>query len=568
MKKFIKIIAVVIAAVFYLQITAFASSGDPNIDNGGGDLGSGTSENHWYPGHDGVRVTVIDSQTGAVRSASIDYTNKNVSDIRFHFGKVSKAEYVSGRELSVSTGEYVYKTPAQKLPTIISDGGGLAADINKIRSYFTDEQVIRGISNHVEIPFDTLTNGDYKLMIEPIMYITFNGIKTAMTATEAALYNIKTGGGLRSKFAPLSHKNLPLAMFLDKDDLGYSAWKGSTTSNVTDSDIIKYLGIGIVSFKENEDTDEPTDYYERQDYRVDTDVYTSVTITGGEHTPDDPVTVKFYIKNRLYTVSNVVFPEGDSQLVWCKWHTPSTEQQVDIYVTVSNGAEADKTYIRANITDLDENPPPDPTAYDRNDSFRAVSVPTNPQKTYAAWSVWEAYWESDWVWDSDWRWNGEKWIDYGDWVDEGEWEFRSKYYSVSLSASMDITPDTKNPTASGSTMKSGYGINETVNAWVSGNGEHTALQNAVTYFPEFYYETYWRLLESTSTNTLEFRKNKYSTYNNRTHFTPVWYPDGKYKVYTWALDCWTPAGMLSMNLTDSVTISGNVYDDWHIAPSY
>ena len=292
MKKLIKLIAVVIAAVFYLQITAFASSGDPNIDNGGGDLGSGTSENHWYPGHDGVRVTVIDSQTGAVRSASIDYTNKNESDIRFHFGKVSKAEYVSGRELSVSTGEYVYKTPAQKLPTIISDGGGLAADINKIRSYFTDEQVIRGISNHVGIPFDTLTNGDYKLMIEPIMYITFNGIKTAMTATEAALYNIKIGGGLRSKFAPLSHKNLPLAMFLDKDDLGYSAWKGSTTSNVTDSDIIKYLGIGIVSFKENEDTDEPTDYYERQDYRVDTDVYTSVTITGGEHTPDDPVTVK------------------------------------------------------------------------------------------------------------------------------------------------------------------------------------------------------------------------------------------------------------------------------------
>ena len=131
---------------------------------------------------------------------------------------------------------------------------------------------------------------------------------------------------------------------------------------------------------------------------------------------------------------------------------------------------------------------------------------------------------------------------------------------------MDITPDEKNPTASGNTMKSGYGINEKVTASVSGNGEHTALQNAVSYFPEFYYGTYWRLLESTSTNKLEFRKNKYSTYNNRTHFTPVWYPDGNYKVYTWAIDCWTPAGMLSMNLTDSVTISGNVFDDWHIAP--
>ena len=137
-----------------------------------------------------------------------------------------------------------------------------------------------------------------------------------------------------------------------------------------------------------------------------------------------------------------------------------------------------------------------------------------------------------------------------------------------MNANMRITCDEKNPTANGRTMKSGYGINEKVTGSVSGNGEHTALQNAVTYIPEFYYKTYWRLLESTSTNNLEFRKNKYSTYNNRTHFTPVWYPDGTYKVYTWALDCWTPAGMLSANLTDNLTIKGNVFDDWHVAPSY
>lgn len=57
---------------------------------------------------------------------------------------------------------------------------------------------------------ETLTNGDYKLMIEPIMYITYNGVKTVMTATEAALYNQLTGGDLINKFGPLSHKNLPL----------------------------------------------------------------------------------------------------------------------------------------------------------------------------------------------------------------------------------------------------------------------------------------------------------------------------------------------------------------------
>lgn len=562
MKKFIRIIAAAMAAFFCLQIVAFAE-GDPNIDNGGGGLKDGSSENFWNPGNDGVRVTIVDAETGAVKSASIDYTNTNASDIALHFGKVSKAEYVGGTALSATTSSYTFINPTEPLPTIISDGSG--ASIEEIRSYFTDEQVVKRIAEHTRIEFDDLTNGDYKLMVEPIMYITFNGIRTAMTATEAALYNMQTGGEMINKMGPLSHKNLPLAMFLEKDDLGYTAWTGSKNSYMTDSDIIQYLGVGIVSFKEPEEEVEvaASDY----EYRVDTDVYTSITVTGGEHTPDNPVTVRFYIKNKVYTVGNIVYPKGASQLVWCKWHTPNTEQTVNIKVTVTGGASASKTNITANIVDLNKNPPPDPTADDRNDSFRAVSVPNREQRTSAAWSVWSAYWQPKWVWQSRWRWTGKRWVDRGSWVDKGEWKFRSNSYSVSMSANMQITCDEKNPTNVGRTMKSGYGINETVTASISGNGQHTELQNAVAYFPEFYYKTYWRLLEYTN-GALEFRKNKYSTYNNRTHFTLLWYPDGNYKVYTWAIDCWTPAGMLSANLTDSLTIKGNVFDDWHIAPSH
>lgn len=553
-------------AVFCFNSFAFAD-GDPNINNGGGGLKDGSSENFWYSGNDGVRVTVVDSETGAVKSASIDYTNKNVSDIAFHFGKVSKSEYIAGKSISVTTSAYTFINPTAPLPKIISDGSG--ASIEAIRGYFTDEQVIKRIAEHTGIDFDDLTNGDYKLMLEPIMYITYNGVRTAMTATEAALYNMLTGGDLINKMGPLSHKNLPLAMFLEKDDLGYSAWNGSKTSYATDSDIIQYLGVGIVSFKEKEEEVkvDAVDY----EYRVDTDVYTSVTITGGEHTPNNPVTVRFYIKNKVYTVNNVVYPDGDSQIVWCKWHTPNSEQIVDIKVTVTGGASASKTNITASIVDLNKNPPPDPTADDRNDGFRATAVPNKAQRTSASWSVWRARWIPNWVWHSNWHWVGSDedghWVDYGNWVDEGEWEFYTNSYSVSMNANMRITCDEKNPTANGRTMKSGYGINEQVTASISGNGEHTSLQNAVTYFPEFYYQTYWRLLEKTGSG-LEFRKNKYSTYNNRTHFTPVWFPDGNYTVYTWAIDCWTPAGMLSANLTDSLTIKGNVFDDWHVAPTY
>ena len=119
--------------------------------------------------------------------------------------------------------------------------------------------------------------------------------------------------------------------------------------------------------------------------------------------------------------------------------------------------------------------------------------------------------------------------------------------------------------------KSGYGVNVSLSARAlsSQTSATTAPQTAVSYFPEFYYETYWRLLERTRNGysaVFEFKNNEYSTYYRRTHFTPVWMPDGEYRVYTYLLDCWTPDGMLSVNLSDAVQISGSLWDDWHIAP--
>ena len=42
--------------------------------------------------------------------------------------------------------------------------------------------------------------------------------------------------------------------------------------------------------------------------------------------------------------------------------------------------------------------------------------------------------------------------------------------------------------------------------------------------------------------------------------------DGAYTVNTWLIDAWTPDGMLSANLTDSLTIRGNLWQDWHAGP--
>lgn len=166
---------------------------------------------------------------------------------------------------------------------------------------------------------------------------------------------------------------------------------------------------------------------------------------------------------------------------------------------------------------------------------------------------------------------GGHWVDNGEWVDEGWWMFDYNGYSASLNASMSINPDAKNPTASGRSMKSGYGISINVSGSVSTNQSSavTPPQNAVSYFPEFRYETYWRLLDRVQSGygaRFEFKQNKYSTYKRRTHFSPIWMPDGAYTVYTWQMDSWTPSGMLCANLNDSVTVRDNLWSDWHISP--
>lgn len=558
-RRIIFFITILIILNFIMPFSVFAV-GDGNIDSGGGGMGSGTSQNKWSPGNDGVRVSIVRVDDYSIVTTPIDLTNKQPPSIIFHFGKVSKLQYNGGRNLSPIQGSYSYINPSQSIPRIVSTEG--KNNIEAIKSYFTDEQVIRSIASNTGMNYDTLINGEYKLLLEPIAYYTFQGVMIATTATEAAMYDEKLSGGLRSKMVSLSHKNLPLAMFLEVGDLGYHAWSGSTSTPASNSDIKNYLGLGIVRFKEK--PEEPIISTYDYEYRVNTEVITSVMVSGGQSDPDNPTYVSFDIGGRTYNVGNIYYPRGDSQLAWVKWTTPSTEQNMTIHVNVNGPGGTTKSIINIKIVDLDKNPPPNPVADDRNDSFSYVPIPRREEKTNANWSIWRPWWQEYWVWHS----TGE---DSGYWCDHGWWEFDLDQYSARLSADMRITNDSKNPTGNGSTFKSGYGINQLVNVNINSNQSSaiTYPQNAVSYFPEFRYETYWRLLDKTSNGSspkFEFKKNNYSTYKNRTHFTPIWMPDGAYTVNTWVIDVWTPDGMLSMNLTDSLTIRGNLWQDWHIAP--
>lgn len=536
MKRILAFILCLVLTLCLLPMSAFADSGG-NVDGGGGSMGDGTSENSWTPGMDGVRVTVINDETQRPASTPIDLTNKSPS-VSLHFGKVSKIQYRDGSAISPTTSKYVYQNPVITMPRIVSSNG--SPNIEAIKRYFCDEIIVRSIAQSTEISYENLISGKFKLLLEPIAFFKHNSIQVAMTAHEAALYDNQTGGALRKTMTSLTHKNLPLSMFLEYADLGFAAYSGATSQKCSNDTIVAYLGLGIVWFTDPPVTPpEETDY--DFEYRVNTDVITPVTLYADhEINPDSPARVTFRVGGSTYTMSNIVIPENDSQLAWVKWHTPSTPQDITITVSTSRGTLS-QTTIHAKVVDLAGNDPPDPKATDLRGSWSPSPVPGRPAQSSASWWVWSAKWHEYWVWIEHWvrysdSWTDSEghthtdswWEDEGWWEDHGWYDFTRHNYSASLTASMSLYPDDKVPTASGKRMASGYGVKNTATAAVytsAPSSHYTYGQTAVSYFPEFGYDTYWRLLDRTAsgqTARFQFAANKYSTYSRRAHFSPVW----------------------------------------------
>ncbi len=302
-----------------------------------------------------------------------------------------------------------------------------------------------------------------------------------------------------------------------------------------------------------------------------------------------------------------------------------TPTSSDIMIVDGNGHRYNSLEIQATITKVEEKTPPDPKVTDTRPTWQKIYSRSSIQDKIADYAPQDDIAELDWyVWAYGWEQyevkpasksfnygtglaNGgtydtynfiaERWgIDNRYYANEQRMEAdylsgkivvgavvltgeaHKVYYSVSLSADMTITPSqycqTAEYSASASAykMKSGYGFNIEVNTHLSGDTQYcTGSQVVNTLFPEFNFDLrssadYNRLLEEVG-GVWVFKENEYSTYDDRVHFTPIWYPDNKYyTVYAEVFDVWCPAGQLSVRMTDSMIIKGNVYDDWHIAP--
>ena len=591
--------------------------------NGTGDITVGSTGTHnstYSTKNQGLRFYVVD-ENGKIVSKVVDITNGNP------YSKVTDPYYFNlTTKRGISTKGYYLEPvwdnyfPGMPLPVTSSgssyQGNGVliknyllktqSNGLTKLTNFVNTENIlgIAGVASD-KTPYQVIEENQkedgsgWRIMIEPVAWIvprTFNGDKTLLlngkpcwvygTYSDFAksfVSDLKENGNKSTNdYSVVLNNAGPKSMELSKDinfangsylkKNIYGSPRRFTYNQLMDIS----NGLGIHSFKPAFNDGEPgipSDIY-HYEYRTNTEVISSVYVhSTGEISPDDNAYVSFDVGNKTYK-KQFVCPENSSQLVWVRWTTPDTPQDVSISLSTTDGT-LETNALNCKISDLAENTPPDPTPHDRNDRFIFNIPPVNNIGNKSnTWSEWWAYWEENWEWKS--RKCQKSCPDncsggHGRWVDNGKWIYEKENYEAKLFVKAELVPadSVKTHYKKGTSweMKSGYGVEVDVKSnrdYNSTNYDVTDVQNVMSFFPEFKYKTYNRILEKVD-NSFVFKHNEYSFVGENCHYTPLWYPDTtKYEVENVAFDMWTPAGQLWGYASDHIFIEGNVYDDYDI----
>ncbi|MFT8888980.1 MAG: hypothetical protein ABF904_09205 [Ethanoligenens sp.] len=306
-------------------------------------------------------------------------------------------------------------------------------------------------------------------------------------------------------------------------------------------------------------------------YLTNTDVITSATITDASATavmPSDSAVMVFTVKSpdgSTYTTQGkaTVCPQNGKNLIWFRWHTPSTAGTYTMTASLKAANATPQTSwtstLQWKISVPTEATPPKTTYKDSKPNWFSSQNPST--SGYAPSLTW-----SDWIFAGG--------------------GFQQRTYAATLNANLSVSPEadkdgsTRIATAYKNAfgqwvMKSGYGINENVTSTVSVTSltsaavdanSATSAQLTEGRYPEFnyWYAGYFRLFENLGNGTFDLQANKYSQYGFHSHYTPIWFPDGPYTVLTTTSQAWTPAGMLGTDKTGTIQIQGALPQDWYV----
>lgn len=248
------------------------------------------------------------------------------------------------------------------------------------------------------------------------------------------------------------------------------------------------------------------------------------------------VTLKVYSGSRCIfseTREDVVLPVGEEGYVPFRLTVPENlESSLRVTVTFSAGGtvlstdtknvsfESTPTYVAAD------------TKYERS-APAGFRVPSAPRSTSGA-ATWTEWTETNGV-------------------------LKRQDYAVTLRVSGSLTLEN----GVGNVTKSGYGIFLSASASLNGSTHYvTGIQRAAALYPEFSYT-----LGAGVSDTLEKSGTSWTLLRSgakAAHYTPLWYPDGNYRLVLSAYDVWTPCGMLEARVVLETEIEGSAYDDWFV----
>ena len=267
------------------------------------------------------------------------------------------------------------------------------------------------------------------------------------------------------------------------------------------------------------------------------------------------VTIAFTIDNQTYT-ENICVEANSSNLVVFSFMTPvSGDYTVKIDVDPNNTIhESDESnnILSEDIEVLDLPlayviDPDDISMEERYDIYGLMNLPNTINSNYHEWQE----------------------------VRYSNGSYVTHDFYARLDTTLSISPDERLPD-NGDTMESGYGISCLVTTTLTTNYDNpeklVGVQNVFIYYPESTYGqsvAYENIRSSLDTKTgneggtnivWQYKVNPYSTTNSKLHYTPLFFPDGRYTVLSQAFYSWSPLGQMYEYTTDYVNIEGDMYD--------
>ena len=257
-------------AVLSMFTMAFAADPEGNVEHGEGHMNQTSDhQNMWGNYWQGVRLSIYRVSTGQVLKTQ-DYSNLSNDQIQnytldgqkcnlatYWFGENSKLYYRNGGRLSRAHGSYnVYNFidssgKTLQFPLTIIDGNDSTVSGRStaaaVKDFFRNKAIIEGLAQQFGMSYEEITSEDIKILLEPVAYFRFKGDFYAMTATEAAVFQKTVDAELIYWLGSITAEAMPLAMFLERPDIGIPAYAGGGGQKSAEL-IIDQMGIGIISF--------------------------------------------------------------------------------------------------------------------------------------------------------------------------------------------------------------------------------------------------------------------------------------------------------------------------------